>query len=85
VTRQHIQTISNELRSLDLIEMQDNPAHRRSPMVALTAHGSATIDAILERERTYLASHVGGLDVDAIRSAARTLAEVRRALAGEVR
>lgn len=80
VTRQHIQTITNELRSLALVELQDNPAHQRSPMVALTEHGSDTIDAILERERMYLGRHVGGLDGSKIRDAAETLAQIRHSL-----
>ena len=83
VTRQHIQTISNELRSLDLVELRENPAHQRSPMLALTAHGAATIDAILERERTYLESHVSSLDASKVRDAAQTLTRIRHSLGGE--
>jgi DNA-binding MarR family transcriptional regulator len=80
VTRQHIQTISNELRSLDLIESQQNPAHQRSPMIVLTDDGRQTIDGILERERDYLTNHVGDLDANQLRAAAQTLASFRHAL-----
>ena len=80
VTRQHIQTISNELRSLDLIEAQQNPAHQRSPMIVLTDDGHQTIDRILERERDYLTSHVGDLDANQLRAAAQTLSTFRHAL-----
>jgi DNA-binding MarR family transcriptional regulator len=80
VSRQHIQTIANELRSLELVDLCDNPAHRRSPMLTLSDRGRDAIDAILERERTYLASHVGGLDVTRLRATAATLAEMRAAL-----
>jgi DNA-binding MarR family transcriptional regulator len=80
VTRQHIQTISNELRSLDLIESQQNPAHQRSPMIVLTDDGHQTIDRILERERDYLTTHVGDLDANQLRAAAQTLASFRHAL-----
>ena len=80
VTRQHIQTISNELGSLDLVEPQENPAHQRSPLIALTDSGRQTIDEIIERERDHLAAHVGGLDEQQLRAAARTLADLRHSL-----
>ena len=80
VTRQHIQAISNELRSLDLIESQQNPAHQRSPMIVLTDDGRQTIDRILEREGDYLTTHVSDLDEAELWAAAQTLASVRDAL-----
>ena len=80
VTRQHIQAITNELRSLDLIESQQNPAHQRSPMIVLTEDGRQTIDQILEREGDYLTRHVDDLDENELRAAAQTLASVRHAL-----
>lgn len=80
VTRQHIQAISNELRSLDLIESQQNPAHQRSPMIALTDDGRQTIDRMLEREGDYLTAHVSDLDENELWAAAQTLASVRHAL-----
>ncbi len=83
VTRQHIQAISNELKSLELIEPQENPAHRRSPMLVLTDNGRQTIDRILERELHHLATHVRDLDENRLRSAAQTLAELRHALRKE--
>jgi DNA-binding MarR family transcriptional regulator len=82
VTRQHIQTITNELRSLELAELLDNPAHQRSPMVALTAHGRDTIGAILDRERAYLSSRIVGIDAGSVRDAAATLEQIRHALGG---
>ena len=80
VTRQHIQAITNELRSLDLIESQQNPAHQRSPMIVLTEDGRQTIDQILEREGDYLTRHVDDLDENELHVAAQTLASVRHAL-----
>ncbi len=80
VTRQHIQTISNELRTLDLVEPQENPAHQRSPMITLTHNGQRTIEHIFQREREHLAVNVSGLDDNQLRSAAQTLADLRHAL-----
>ena len=80
VTRQHIQMIANELKSLDLIDSQDNPAHQRSPMFVLTDHGHQTVDRIFDRERVHLALHVSDLDENQLRAAAQTLADLRHAL-----
>ena len=54
VSRQHIQTIVNELLHEGLVELRDNPAHRRSCLVALTAAGHATIAGIRDTERIVL-------------------------------
>jgi len=43
VTRQHIQTILNELLERKLVETQDNPAHKSSPLIMLSAEGAAWI------------------------------------------
>src|SRR4051794_34307434 len=42
VSRQHVQTIVNELRDAGLVELRDNPAHQRSHLVELTADGRTT-------------------------------------------
>jgi DNA-binding MarR family transcriptional regulator len=80
VTRQHIQTIVNELRALGLTEPQENPAHVRSPMFSLTDTGVETIEGVLERERDHLTATIGELDEHDLRTTARTLAELRHAL-----
>lgn len=51
VSRQHIQLLVNALLSAGLVTAQDNPAHRRSPLIALTADGEATIRRMLTREQ----------------------------------
>jgi len=83
VTRQHIQTISNELKSLDLIKPQQNPAHQRSPMHELTKAGRKTIDDLFERERDYLAARVSDLNENQLITTAQTLADLRHALRKE--
>ena len=78
VSRQHIQTIVNELLHEGLVELRDNPAHRRSCLVALTAAGDATIAAIRDTERTVLGDAFSDIDPDAVRAATQTLRAVRR-------
>jgi len=77
VSRQHIQTIVNELLDEGLVELRDNPAHRRSCLVALTVGGEATIAGIRDTERALLGETFAGLDSAALRSATETLRAVR--------
>jgi DNA-binding MarR family transcriptional regulator len=54
VSRQHIQMNVDALLERGLVAMQDNPAHKRSPFVVLTARGrqifsrSAAVSSLLE-------------------------------------
>lgn len=77
VTRQRIQTLVNNLAALSLVHSRDNPATRRSPLIALTREGARTIADMRKREGRYLK-----LDMDARRllAAAQTLRSVRTAL-----
>ncbi len=61
VSRQHIQTLVNELLRDGLVIRKSNPAHKRSKLVALTPKGRSTITAMLEREKEFLR----GLDLAA--------------------
>jgi DNA-binding MarR family transcriptional regulator len=78
VSRQHIQTIVNELLDEGLVELRDNPAHRRSCLVALTDAGDATIAGIRDTERTVLGDAFFDVDTAAVRAATETLRAVRR-------
>jgi DNA-binding MarR family transcriptional regulator len=78
VSRQHIQTIVNELLDEGLVELRDNPAHRRSCLVALTAAGRATIAGIRDTERLVLGDAFSDIDATAVRAATQTLRTVRR-------
>ena len=63
VSRQHIQTLVNELLAAGLVEVRDNPAHRRSKLVAPTQEGAATFAALRAREAAALTRLA--LDIDA--------------------
>lgn len=79
VTRQHIQVLVNGLLNLKLVELQDNPAHRRSALVGLTPEGRRTIQRMLAKEGGALARdfRVSGAD---LQKAAETLRTVRAGL-----
>jgi DNA-binding MarR family transcriptional regulator len=86
VSRQHIQIIVDQLADRGLVTRAANPAHRRSPLVALTAEGATTITSMHERERALLDARLAGIDDDAVCAAAGVLAAIRSALdAGAVR
>ena len=55
VSRQHIQTLVNELLLEGLVETQSNPSHRRSPLVTLTDEGRRRFRLMRERETQMLA------------------------------
>src|SRR5581483_10613623 len=50
VSRQHIQALVNRLREARLVELAENPAHRRSALVRLTPAGARLIDRMTAKE-----------------------------------
>lgn len=80
VTRQHIQTIVNALESDGLVEASPNPAHKRSPLFALTADGRVLIESISDTEEALVEPLREVLDPDRLTAATATLAEVRTLL-----
>jgi len=50
ISRQGTQQTVNRLLRQHLVELLPNPDHRRSPLVALTAAGQATMDVLRERQ-----------------------------------
>jgi len=82
VSRQHIQSLVNALAADGLVELVANPAHKRSPLVRLTAAGARRIEAMAARERTLLGVLRIGVTQAELRSAAETLRRVRGAFAG---
>ena len=50
VSRQHIQTVVNDLLELGLIEAVENPAHKRSQHIQLTGTGKALFKSIRKKE-----------------------------------
>lgn len=80
VSRQHIQTLVNELLKLGLVTRKPNPMHKRSKLVGLTPEGHRTISAMLEREKELLQDLCLEANLEQLRDAADTLADLRSAL-----
>jgi len=76
VTRQHIQALVNPLLEDGYVERQDNPAHRRSPLVSLSNRGREYVAAMVRREGEALSA----LQIAAGRTQSRRAAEVLRSV-----
>jgi len=77
VSRQYVQTLVNQLAKRGLVEFVENPVHKRSLLVRLTARGRGLVDSMTKRE-TALLAQVDPVVVDRnLRSAARVLRAVR--------
>ena len=83
VSRQHVQTLVNRLLEQDLVELVDNPAHKRSRLVRLTRRGRATIQGMTRREASVFAGIAAELDAAELEHAAAALRQVRQAFTGE--
>ncbi|WP_202879527.1 MarR family winged helix-turn-helix transcriptional regulator [Serinicoccus kebangsaanensis] len=59
LSRQFVQRMVNDALEAGFVRLRDNPAHRRSRLVQLTAAGRQAIGAVHDRERGLLAE-VGG-------------------------
>lgn len=87
VKRQSIQSLVDQLREFGLVSARDNPAHKRSVLIALTPEGAAVFREVQRRERTrlkQLRDHLSRVD---LARTARTLrdmtAQLRKMVEGE--
>jgi len=76
-SRQHIQVLVNRLLELDLVELVDNPAHKRSRLVSLTPAGIKRIEAMNRREAALLQEFPVGVSEKNLHSTVRTLKKLR--------
>lgn len=73
VSRQHIQLLVDALNEKGLVELHQNPAHKRSPLIALTTMGAETYSTMQKRERDVLKQFADNLSADEITSANKCL------------
>ena len=81
VSRQHVQTLVNELLDRGYVELADNPAHKRSRLVRLTAAGREVVRAIERRERRIIDRLEAPVSAEEMRAAASVLRTLRDSLA----
>jgi len=83
VTRQHIQVLVNELLSLKLLKTLPNPAHKRSPLIAITERGSRLFTVIRKKEAQLLASLEPHFEQDDLELVTQTLIKLQQLLQAE--
>jgi DNA-binding MarR family transcriptional regulator len=81
VSRQHIQMLVNPLVEDGLVELVENPRHRRSKLVQLTPAGKRMVEEIRRREKPVLGALAEELGTAELERAAATMAELRTLLA----
>lgn len=83
VSRQHIQTLINELRADGLVTNRSNPAHKRSKLIVLTAAGKSFLGQMAAREEELFATLAEGIPLADFRRATRLVRELKRRLESE--
>lgn len=82
VYRQGVQRIVNELAREGLVELFDNPHHRRAKLVALTKIGSGAFESADRLQKPWADALSNGLDVETLEAACETLRGLRERLEG---
>ncbi len=80
VSRQQVQQQVDRLLELGFVERLPNPAHRRAPLIRLTAKGSAVIKSVRSDERDALSRLQLGVSDEAIDDAVRVIEALQAAL-----
>jgi DNA-binding MarR family transcriptional regulator len=78
VSRQHIQSVVNALASRGLVELVENPRHRRSRLVRATQAGCAVVSQVRGREGRVVAGLAPRLEASNLEVTSRTLAQLGR-------
>lgn len=76
VTRQHIQLLADALIAAGLAAVKENPAHRRSALIALTDKGRRTFAKMRARELPMVAALADEFDAQELDRAAAVLARL---------
>lgn len=85
VTRQAVQRVADDARALGYVEVRDNPVHRRSHLITLTAQGQDALRRRHEDELAALATVAAGIDRADLLTCAAVLTRFTEDLAGRAR
>jgi len=83
VSRQNVQMLVNQLAEDGYVEFVQNPAHKRSAYVRLTARGKKAVETMNRREEKLLSKNGVGVTDAKMLEASVTLREVRSFFEGE--
>jgi DNA-binding MarR family transcriptional regulator len=81
-SRQNVQIIANRFAEQGLTEFRQNPAHKKSDLVQITAKGRELLAASRKRESAVLAPFNSGFEEAQISSALELLRRMRQEIAG---
>jgi DNA-binding MarR family transcriptional regulator len=76
VSRQHIQKLANTMIAEGVIELVDNPAHRRSKLLRLTSKGETAFQEISKRIAQASAELAQGMDAVELQLSVQVLQQV---------
>lgn len=77
VSRQHVQKVVDAMLDDGLVELLENPRHRRSHLVSATARGEALVRRMDQTDDRVLAGACGGVATRDLDITARTLRAMR--------
>lgn len=83
VSRQYLQRAVDELLARGLLTTRDNPRHRRSPLIALTARGTRMVDAIARVEAPHIVRLAAGISEADLATTTRVLGIICERLSAE--
>lgn len=78
--RQNVQRIVNELRKQDLVTLEANPHHSRSPLVVITARGREVFDQAMRLQIPWINDLSGGDSLGEIQAFHRFIESLTRRL-----
>jgi DNA-binding MarR family transcriptional regulator len=76
VSRQHMQMLADSMAADGLVAFKANPAHRRSPLVAIAPKGERLLDALTKRLAAISDELAAGLDAKKLAASAEMLARL---------
>lgn len=82
LTRQSVQRVADALAANGMIELVDNPNHRRAPLLTVTPRGRALLARLDERRYRWANEVAAELDAADIEAAVGLLRTVRQRLGG---
>jgi len=81
-SRQNIQFVVNRLKKAGLVDIENNPAHKRSSLVRLTESGKAALGRIQVAESGRLESLLAQIPEEDVACTRRVLSQIRHSLGG---
>lgn len=84
VSRQNVQILVNRLHTLGLVELIENPAHKRSSVIKLTETGKVAVESIAKREADIFSKRIRTVSDEELAMAASILRRLLAELIGQV-